>query len=297
MANTKASRRQKKAKARQNEATESPALPDVKQPDSAAAKTTPENHKHCNQVRNEPIEDSVTSAASSLANPVNHIDTPLLGSLPERPFSQPSSPVRLFIASLGNPAPYQNSRHSAGHILLHALQSHLGLPSFKRSKPYARGFLSLGADVGRPELTLWQSPASMNVSGSAVLKAYKHFVSTVTSEASTLLVVLHDEMEAGVGQLKVRRGFMSAKGHNGIKSVQQSLQSAGLMKTLLDGDNEGRLVKIGIGIGRPSGGTRAKDDVSAHVLADFTHEERMDVEGSVGRLVGILEDESARVAA
>jgi len=75
------------------------------------------------------------------------------------------------------------------------------------------------------------------------------------------------------------------------------LQSAGLMRILLDGYIEGRLVKIGIGIARPDGGTRAKDDVSAYVLGDFTHEERMDVEDSVGRLMGILKDESVRVAA
>src|SRR5271156_4710732 len=48
-----------------------------------------------------------------------------------------SRPVRLLIASLGNPAPYHSTRHSAGHVLLRALATHLNFPPLTtRSKEY-----------------------------------------------------------------------------------------------------------------------------------------------------------------
>lgn len=216
---------------------------------------------------------------------------------PERSASTVTmSSTRLFIASLGNPAPYQSSRHSAGHVLLRALQSHLQLPALRKSKPYANGLVSMGADVGRPEYTLWQSPSYMNVSGKDLLKAYKQFV----AESKSLgggdfglpgLVVLHDEMETAPGQLRPRNGNLSAKGHNGIKSVQQSLQSAGLMAKLTEpGVVGGKFIKVGIGIGRPAGGSREKDVVSAYVLGNFTGPELANLQGSTSSLVAILED-------
>lgn len=58
------------------------------------------------------------------------------------------------------------------------------------------------------------------------------------------LVILHDELEALPGQLKVKNGNSSAKGHNGIKSVQASPQGAGLLDQL--GQN---FVRIGVDSG------------------------------------------------
>ncbi|KAI0163391.1 peptidyl-tRNA hydrolase [Pestalotiopsis sp. NC0098] len=206
------------------------------------------------------------------------------------------SSVRLFVASLGNPAPYQSSRHSAGHVLLRALQSHLQLPPLKKSKPYAGGLVSAGADVGRPEYTLWQCPGYMNESGKYLLKAYKQFAAETRSSGGgglglPGLVVLHDEMETAPGLLKARNGNMSAKGHNGIKSVQQSLQSAGLMAQLTEpGAGGPRFIKVGIGIGRPAGGSREPSAVSPYVLANFSGPELSNLVGSAGSLVTILED-------
>ncbi|ETS78884.1 hypothetical protein PFICI_08737 [Pestalotiopsis fici W106-1] len=213
---------------------------------------------------------------------------------PERNARAAMSSTRLFIASLGNPAPYQSSRHSAGHVLLRALQSHLQLPALKKSKPYANGLVSMGADVGRPEYTLWQSPSYMNVSGKDLLKAYKQFIAESRSFGGDFglpgLVVLHDEMETAPGQLRPRNGNLSAKGHNGIKSVQQSLQSAGLMAKLTEPGAGGKFIKVGIGIGRPAGGSREKDVVSAYVLGNFTGSEHANLVGSTSNLVTILED-------
>ncbi|KAH6646707.1 peptidyl-tRNA hydrolase [Truncatella angustata] len=213
------------------------------------------------------------------------------------------SSVRLFIASLGNPSPYQATRHSAGHVLLKALQSHLRFPPLKKSKPYANGLISMGADVGRPEYVLWQSPSYMNVSGKDLLKAYRQFAketcgsATGNEEDLPGLIVLHDEMETAPAQLKARAGNMSAKGHNGIKSVQQSLQSAGLIGRLTEPGPGGKFIKIGIGIGRPAGGSRDKEDVSAYVLGKFGVVELENLAGSAVRLEKLLEDARAEMGA
>ncbi|KAF7540011.1 hypothetical protein G7054_g1717 [Neopestalotiopsis clavispora] len=242
----------------------------------------PSTIKSAQNLESTTLETSAPADEPSLAT-ARHETRPLL------PLSPPLSPersastvnmssTRLFIASLGNPAPYQSSRHSAGHVLLRALQSHLQLPALRKSKPYANGLVY------------------MNVSGKDLLKAYKQFV----AESKSLgggdfglpgLVVLHDEMETAPGQLRPRNGNLSAKGHNGIKSVQQSLQSAGLMAKLTEpGVAGGKFIKVGIGIGRPAGGSREKDVVSAYVLGNFTGPELANLQGSTSSLVAILED-------
>lgn len=204
------------------------------------------------------------------------------------------NPARLFVVSLGNPPPYSATRHSAGHILIKTLQSHLQFPSFHKSKSYANGLTSAGADVGRPDLTLWQSPSLMNVSGVALLKAYKSFMSSSQlSPTDPLpgLIILYDEMETAPSQLRLRRGATSPKGHNGLKSVQQTLQAAGLMNKLGD-----RYVKIGIGIGRPPGGSRSSDDVSQYVLGQLTGGEKQALDSKVADLAKLLDAEWARMS-
>lgn len=199
------------------------------------------------------------------------------------------SPVRLLIASLGNPPPYHNTRHSAGHVLLRALASSLNFPTLTtRSKEYAGAYIS--SSPGRPEYTLYQSPTQMNVSGPTLLKAWRHFQGIHASAAPGLgLVILHDELESAPGTLKLRRsGTSSARGHNGIKSVQASLASAGVLGALGD-----RFAKIGIGIGRPV--SRERDDVSDYVLGTLTQQERMTLETAVGNLEAILQAETDRL--
>jgi len=204
--------------------------------------------------------------------------------------SKPLPPVRLLIASLGNPRPYHSTRHSAGHVLLNFFASNLSFPPFRKDKTYA-GSVSFGAEISRPEYTLWQSPSQMNVSGSGVLKAWKHFVSQQQNEREdvvTALVILHDDLETAPFQLKVRRGEGSAKGHNGIKSVQASLKGAGLLTDLED-----RFVKIGMGIGRPV--SRDREDVSAWVLGPLTGPEKAKIEGAAPQLRGLLDKEVERL--
>lgn len=203
-------------------------------------------------------------------------------------------PVALFVTSLGNPPPYHSTRHSAGHIVLQHLQQALSLPVLVKSRNHAGGLYSSGAEVGKPEIHLWQSPTLMNVSGPALLKAWRQFTAATQNSSSTEpitgLVVLHDELELEAGRTKLKRGESSARGHNGVKSVQNSLASTGDLKRL--GTN---FIKVAIGIGRPDSGTRAKGDVSAYVLGQLTSREKDGLEAAANQLSFELYQEIARI--
>lgn len=127
----------------------------------------------------------------------------------------------------------------------------------------------------------------MNVSGPTLLKAWRHFSSLHGSERIAL-VVLHDELELSLGQVKVKSGNGSAKGHNGIKSIQSSFQSGGVLEKL--GHN---FIRVGIGIGRPI--SRERDDVSQFVLGQMNNNEKAKIEGAASTLEALLAKEAEKI--
>ncbi|KAL8734902.1 MAG: hypothetical protein Q9166_001254 [cf. Caloplaca sp. 2 TL-2023] len=179
----------------------------------------------------------------------------------------------IFVASIGNPSPtYTNTLHSAGHTVLNHLRIWLLTPPFTKSRPHASGLLSAS-----PDYTLWQSPSLMNVSGKPVSTAWRTFLSSLTSpedKRAVRLVVVHDELELPIGKIKVREGKgMSAKGHNGLKSVLTALPGM-------------EFTRIGVGIGRCV--SRESRDVAAYVMRKMTPEEveiMEDVAGQVSEVV------------
>ena len=210
---------------------------------------------------------------------------PSLLSFPSMPpTSTTSLPRNLFVASLGNPSPYQNTLHSAGHLVLVALQSYLHYPIFQRSSAHASGYVSRGQDA-----LLWQSPTLMNTSGPTLAKAWRTFLKDLDGQDArkrARLVVVHDELEMGLGQVKVKKPGASLKGHNGLKSIASTAAGVGP-----DG-GMAQLWRIGVGIGRPS--SREKEDVSRHVLRNMTPDEREAIEATaeiVADQLAILRDE------
>jgi PTH1 family peptidyl-tRNA hydrolase len=182
-----------------------------------------------------------------------------------------AAPIRLLVCSIGNPAPYLNTFHSAGHILNTALAHTLSYPSFQKSREYGKGLISIGS-----EYTLWQSSSYMNVSGEGVAAAWRRFVKDSRGE-QVGLVILHDELELRLGAVKVKKGDASAKGHNGLKSIKERLQGVAY-------------TRIGVGIGRPE--SRAPDEVARYVLMKMTSAERAKIEGAVER----VQDELTRMS-
>lgn len=115
----------------------------------------------------------------------------------------------------------------------------------------------------------------MNSSGKPVATAYKAFVRVLDSDErkAAKMVVLHDELEAPLGKIKLKVGG-SARGHNGLKDIVQAL-----------GDSN--FIRIGVGIGRPE--SRDSRDVANFVLRKMTMGEVARVTDAAGDALKMLE--------
>lgn len=112
----------------------------------------------------------------------------------------------------------------------------------------------------------------MNISGAGVKKTYKNWAGRA---AGGKMVVLQDELELGLGELRVRGGWNSPRGHNGIKSIQGVLA------------REAEWERVCIGIGRPV--SRDVDSVSDYVLGKLSREEKDVIGGrNAEEVVGLL---------
>ncbi|KAK4164270.1 peptidyl-tRNA hydrolase [Cladorrhinum sp. PSN259] len=188
---------------------------------------------------------------------------------------------RFLVISLGNPgAAYRDTYHSAGHNVLNGLQKLISAeqPAFTSER---HGKKSTLASIG-PRYSLIQSPAIMNVSGPWVSKTYREHLVYMGLQPSELGVVLvHDDLEEDLGVVKLRNWARSHRGHNGVKSVNASLQ--------VPQDLTAKWGRISVGIGRPS--ERDQTTVADFVLSKMSKhtKEVLEEKGSRGALSALLE--------
>lgn len=128
------------------------------------------------------------------------------------------------------------------------------------------------------------------------------------------LVILHDELEAPLGKIKVRRGGSeeaSCRGHRGLISTMESLRKRNIYAS--DGHAAQRrtqeltkkggipnddvslaisIMRIGVGIGRPD--TRERKDVADYVLTQMSEAEITAVQRAAGFVAELLVDELYR---
>ncbi|KAI1197642.1 mitochondrial peptidyl-tRNA hydrolase [Nemania serpens] len=192
--------------------------------------------------------------------------------------------MRFLVVSLGNQEPYFNCLHSAGHHALAAAQKLLApsQPPFASEK-YGKKRCKVSS--GLP-YTFVQSPTMMNISGHFVLAALKETAARHQLQPSELaLVVVHDELEAPLGDVQVRKWERSHRGHNGVKSALLTLR-----EYLQVSQRHWR--RISVGIGRPA--ARTPDVVSDYVLRKMTSHEINTISNKAGpslvRCLGELQD-------
>ncbi|KAG6040572.1 hypothetical protein E4U41_000080 [Claviceps citrina] len=173
---------------------------------------------------------------------------------------------RFLVVSLGNPLPKYESLHSAGHFALNGLARVLQLPPFRETTMgKERCLVSQGT-----KYTLVQSPTLMNVSGPFVARAWHEMMKQ--HEASSLsLVLVHDELEKTLGDVRLTPWDRSHRGHNGIRSVKNLLHQNKYPVS--------PLVRIAIGIGRPL--ERDAATVSRYVLDPISPQQRRVLEEDV----------------
>ncbi|MGN7612146.1 aminoacyl-tRNA hydrolase [Magnetococcales bacterium HHB-1] len=136
------------------------------------------------------------------------------------------------LVGLGNPGQkYQGTRHNIGWIAMdHIIQD------YALASPTQRFKGRFGDGRVHHHRTFWLYPETyMNRSGESVAPA-AHFYKIAHEQ----IFVFHDDMDLALGKIKIKTGGGNA-GHNGLKSIQQSIGSA-------------NFTRIRLGIGRPPAG-------------------------------------------
>jgi peptidyl-tRNA hydrolase, PTH1 family len=173
-----------------------------------------------------------------------------------------ASTLDLLVAGLGNPGrEYERTRHNAGWLVADELaRRHGGSFRGKFSGQFAETRLE------ELRLALLKPETYMNVSGRSIGAARKFF----KVDPADVLVV-HDDVDLEPGRLQARFGGGLA-GHNGLRSIAQSL-----------GTND--FLRLRIGVGRPGRGDRRS--VADYVLDEF--EPEIDADELIGRSADAVE--------
>jgi PTH1 family peptidyl-tRNA hydrolase len=173
-----------------------------------------------------------------------------------------ASTLDLLVAGLGNPGSrYAPTRHNVGWLVVDEVARRLD-GSF-RSK-FSGQLAEVRTDDRR--LALLKPETYMNESGRSIGAAARYF-----KVAPAAIVVVHDEVDLEEGRLQARSGGGLA-GHNGLRSIAQSLGTPEFMR-------------LRIGVGRPGRGDPRP--VADWVLSPFDPE--VDVDALVNRAADAIE--------
>ena len=173
------------------------------------------------------------------------------------------TPADLLVVGLGNPGDeYRGSRHNLGAEVVELLAERHGGRLRKRKE---RALVDEVTIDGR-RVALAIPLTYVNDSGHAVGTLVRRF--GVTPEQ---LVVVHDELDLPVAELKVKSGGGLA-GHNGLRSIVAHLHTQGFQR-------------VRLGVGKPVSKERGAD----HVLNRFGKRERADVDVTVEQAADAVE--------
>ncbi|KAI0242297.1 putative peptidyl-tRNA hydrolase [Lamellibrachia satsuma] len=167
--------------------------------------------------------------------------------------SRTSNARRFLIVGLGN-SDLPHTRHSIGMTVLDHMAHLLGATWLKDRNvqgTVSHTTVATADGCDEVELVLLKSRLPMNLNGRSVRKAVETFG---IMDADVYLV--HDELDKVLGKCAIKEGG-SARGHNGVKSVIECL-------------NTSDITRLRFGIDRPS----SKSAVASYVLQKFTKDER-----------------------
>lgn len=173
------------------------------------------------------------------------------------------------IVGLGNPGPgYALHRHNIGFRVVDEVCRRLG---GKFSSPARMRAEIAEGRIGPPgpdstRAVLLKSRTFMNETGAAVSK-----VSNYYKVAADHLIVVHDELDLDLGQMRVKLGG-GDNGHNGLRSIRKSL-------------SVGDYYRVRFGVGRPPG----RQDPADFLLSNFASRDREDVEIEIARAADAVE--------
>ena len=118
----------------------------------------------------------------------------------------------VLVVGLGNPGiKYNKTRHNIGFRIIDALAKENNFPEFKLSKKH-NSLISENIIDG-DKIMLAKPQTFMNNSGKAVKSIMDYF-----SLAANNLLVVHDDIDIGIGQIRISENRGSA-GHKGVQSI------------------------------------------------------------------------------
>jgi peptidyl-tRNA hydrolase, PTH1 family len=164
------------------------------------------------------------------------------------------------VVGLGNPgSTYAATRHNVGFMVVEELARRwrLVFQLFRRS---AR--LTQGTIAGKHTMLI-EPQLYMNRSGAAL-------VDPVLPLRVTELIVIHDDLDLELGDVRVKRGGGTG-GHHGLESIAEYYGT--------------EFTRVRIGIGRPVPG----GDVVDYVLSPFAAQERATADAAIRRAADALE--------
>lgn len=152
------------------------------------------------------------------------------------------------IAGLGNPGQrFENTRHNIGFKVIKELSLRYSIP-LKNKDIYIVG----EGVIGDKDVILLKPLTFMNKSGLAVKKLSQKLK---ILDIADRLIVIHDDLDIEVGNLKIKKGGSSG-GHKGVESIINEIG----MKDF---------IRVKIGIGRPT-----DIPVEEYVLSNFKSSEK-----------------------
>jgi peptidyl-tRNA hydrolase, PTH1 family len=173
------------------------------------------------------------------------------------------TPADLLVVGLGNPGDeYRGSRHNLGAEVVELLASRHGGRLRKRKE---RALVDEVTIDGR-RVALAVPLTFVNDSGNAVGALVRRF--GVSPEQ---LVVVHDELDLSVAELKVKSGGGLA-GHNGLRSIVAHLHTQDFQR-------------VRLGVGKPV----SKERGAEHVLNRLDKRERAEVDVTVEQAADAVE--------
>lgn len=158
------------------------------------------------------------------------------------------------VVGLGNPGnEYVTTRHNVGFVVVDELSRRLGFSLNQKKWQAYYAQLELWAN----KLCFLKPDTYMNLSGRAVAR----FVDFYKVEPERILVV-HDDLDMCPGRIKLVAGGGTG-GHNGIRSLVQSLGTSDFLR-------------LKLGIGRPGKlNVPSEIPIEKYVLAPFLPEEKI----------------------
>jgi PTH1 family peptidyl-tRNA hydrolase len=162
-----------------------------------------------------------------------------------------ASTLDLLVAGLGNPGSrHERDRHNVGWMVVDELAR-------RHDASFRSKFNGRVADVriaGR-RVALLKPETYMNESGRSISAARRFYKTPIED-----VLVVHDDVDLELGRFQARAGGGLA-GHNGLRSIAQSLGDPGFLR-------------LRVGVGRPGRGDPR--DVADFVLAPFELDEDRD---------------------